>query len=351
MASGWGIARQLVHVEKKNLLIRRSIRTAAVATGLPLIAWALGMPEAIVPLGVGALFVGISESNIHPVRRARFMLWTTVWLMATSALGFLVADNPIVVMLVSALVAAVSGWVGVAGPSVGLVGVLSLVLFTIAVGVPDSMHLSVASVLFVGLGGVVQIAVFLVVNRLRTSRAGTPPPRAANTLWFRLTHAGDQRDMFVRHALGVMIAILVATAISQFLEVPHQYWIPMTVAWIFKPDLKDTVTRVIERVVGTMAAIGVAFVWDTYVGSSHGLRLIVAGIGAYLLLAFLTANYTVATFGVTSFVLALFAMAGDLYEQTVIFRLLATLAAGAIVIVVIFAARGAPLSSRRRALG
>ena len=343
MAFGSGIGRQLIHVEKKNLLIRRSIRTAAVATGLPLIAWALGVPDAIVPLGVGALFVGISESNIHPLRRARFMLWTTAWLMATSALGFLVAENPIVVVLASAVVAAVSGWVGVAGPSVGLVGVLSLVLFTITVGVPDSMRLSVATVAFVGLGGLVQVALFLLVNRLRTSAAGTPPPRAPTTLWFRLTHPGDQRDMFVRHALGVMIAIVVATAISQFLEVPHQYWIPMTVAWIFKPDLKDTVMRVTERVVGTLAAIGVAFVWETYVGSSHGLRLIVAGIGAYLLLAFLTANYTVATFGVTSFVLALFAMAGDLYEQTVIFRLLATLAAGAIVIVVIFAARGAAL--------
>jgi uncharacterized membrane protein YccC len=201
------------------------------------------------------------------------------------------------------------------------------------------MRLSVATVAFVGLGGLVQAALFLLVNRLRTSAAGTPPPRAPTTLWFRLTHPGDQRDMFVRHALGVMIAIVVATAISQFLEVPHQYWIPMTVAWIFKPDLKDTVRRVTERVVGTLAAIGVAFVWETYVGSSHGLRLIVAGVGAYLLLAFLTANYTVATFGVTSFVLALFAMVGDLYEQTVVFRLLATLAAGAIVLVVIFAAR------------
>jgi hypothetical protein len=345
MASGWGIARQLVHVEKKNLLIRRSIRTAAVATGLPLIAWAAGMPEAIVPLGVGALFVGISESNIHPVRRARFMLWTTAWLMVTSAVGFLIADSPIAVVLVSAVVAAATGWVGVAGPSVGLVGVLSLVLFTITVGVPDSMRLSVASVAFVGLGGVAQVAVFLIVDRARSGRAGTPPPRATTTLWFRLTHPGDQRAMFVRHALGVMIAIAVATTISQFLEVPHQYWIPMTVAWIFKPDLKDTVRRVTERVVGTLAAIGVAFLWETYVGSGHGLRLIIAGVGAYLLLAFLTANYTVATFGVTSFVLALFAMAGDLYEQTVIFRLLATLAAGAIVLAVIFSARG--IASRR----
>ena len=63
------------------------------------------------------------------------------------------------------------------------------------------------------------------------------------------------------------------------------------------------------------------------------------GVGGYLLLAFLTSNYSIATFGVTTFVLALFAIAGDLYEQTVLFRLEATLAAGAIVVVVLVAER------------
>jgi hypothetical protein len=43
---------------------------------------------------------------------------------------------------------------------------------------------------------------------------------------------------------------------------------------------------------------------------------------------------------VTSFVLALMATAGDLYEETVVFRLLATLTAGAIVIAVILVVRG-----------
>jgi uncharacterized membrane protein YccC len=124
-----------------------------------------------------------------------------------------------------------------------------------------------------------------------------------------------------------MIAISVATVISQFLGVPHEYWIPMTVAWIFNPDQKATAMRVAERVVGTLLAIGFAF--------------LVAGAGGYLLLAFLTGNYTIATFGVTSFVLALMAMAGDFYEQTAVFRLEATLAAGAIVLVVLFATRSA----------
>jgi hypothetical protein len=303
-------------------------------------AWAAGVPDAIIPLGVGALFAGIAESNIHPAHRGRIMLWTTMWLMAVSALGFLVADSPILVVVVSAVVAAASGWVGVAGSRASLAGVLSLVLFTVTVGLPESVELSASFVAFVGLGGVVQWAVFLIFYRARRERVGAPPEREPRTLWFRLTHPGEQRDGYLRHALSVMIAISVATVISQFLGVPHEYWIPMTVAWIFKPDQKATVMRVAERVMGTLLAIGFAFLWGTYLPAPDGLLFLVAGVGGYLLLAFLSGNYTIATFGVTSFVLALLATAGDFYEQTAVFRLEATLAAGAIVLVVVFAVRG-----------
>ena len=339
MVLGADLARQLVRVEKGNLQTFRSIRTATVSTVLPLIAWALGMPEAIIPLGVGALFVGISESNIHPSHRGRIMLWATAWLMATSALGFLVADSPILVVVVSALVALLSGWVGVAGARASLVGVLSLVLFTVTVGLPESIDLSASFVAFVGLGGVVQFGLFLLVQRVRPGDAGSPPARDPLTLWFRLTHPGALCDTYLRHGLSVMIAIVVATAISQFVDVPHQYWIPMTVAWIFKPDQKSTAMRIVERVVGTLLAIGLAFLWGTFLAVPDGMLLLLAGLGAYLLLAFLTGNYTIATFGVTTFVLSLFALAGDLYEQTVIFRLEATLTAAAIVLVVLFADR------------
>jgi hypothetical protein len=339
MSFATGLARQLVRVDKEKLLILRSIRTAAVATALPLIAWLAGVPEAVIPLGVGALFVGITESNIHPSHRGRIMLWATAWLAATCALGFLVAENRVLVLIFSAVVAALSAWVGVAGARAALVGVLSLVLFTVTVGLPESFELSASFVACVGLGGLVQYGVFMIIRSSRVKRAGSPPEREPLTLWFRLRHPGSQRDTYVPHALSVAIAITVATAISQFVEVPHQYWIPMSVAWIFKSDQKATAVRVAERVIGTLVAVGLAFVWGTFLPAPDGVIFLLVGVGGYLLLAFLTSNYSIATFGVTTFVLALFAIAGDLYEQTVLFRLEATLAAGAIVVVVLVAER------------
>ena len=336
MAFGKGLARQLVRIERENLQVLRSLRTAGVATALPLIAFVAGVPDAMIPLGVGALFVGISESNIHPVHRGRIMLWATAWLTATSALGFLVADYSVMAVVASMVVAAASAWVGVAGPRAGMVGVLALVLFTITVGLPESVELSVSFVAFVGLGGLVQAGVFLLTNRTRQRRAGEPPQREPAGLWFRVRNPGSKRKTFIRHAASVSIAIGVATAISQFVDVPHQYWIPMTVAWIFKSDQQATFVRVVERTVGTLLAIAVAFLWGVFVPAPDVVLFLAVGAGGYLLLAFLNSNYSIATFGVTTFVLALFAIAGDLYEETVVFRLEATLAAGAIVVAVLF---------------
>lgn len=330
------IARQLVHVERDNLLIVRSLRTAAISTLLPMIAWAVGVPQAMIPLGVGALFAGLAESNVHPAHRGRFMFWATAWLMITSGLGFLVAPNTLLVVLASACVAAASGWVGVAGSRAGIAGVLSLVLFTITAGLPESVEASGFFVLFVGVGGLVQTAVFVLANRVRPGVPGPPPARESTSVWFRLRNPGSDKDLYLRHTASVTIAIVIATVVSQYLEVPHEYWIPMTVAWIFKPNQKATTLRVAERVAGTVLAIGLAFLWGTFLPAPTPVLFVMCGVGAFLVLAFLTANYSIATFGVTTFVLALFAIAGDLYEETVIFRLIATLTAAVIVVVVVF---------------
>jgi len=41
----------------------------------------------------------------------------------------------------------------------------------------------------------------------------------------------------------------------------HQYWIPMTVAWISKPDSTGTRVRVAQRVGGTALAVLVMASW------------------------------------------------------------------------------------------
>lgn len=138
-------------------------------------------------------------------------------------------------------------------------------------------------------------------------------------------------DPFVRHAIRLGVAIAVATGIAEFLPDTHGYWVPLTVAWIAKPDLAGTVVRVAMRIAGTIVGL-VASAAAGYLLTSSWQFSLAVGASVMLVAAFLYANYTVAVVGVTSFVLILLAIIGEPISSTVVPRLVDTLVAGVIVL-------------------
>lgn len=117
-------------------------------------------------------------------------------------------------------------------------------------------------------------------------------------------------DLFVGHAIRLSVAFVIAVGLAAAIDRPHAYWIPMTVAWLAKPDLAGTVTRVPTRVLGTVTGVVVVTV-VVFPLAIHWWFILWAGIGAAVLLAFLWANYAVAVAGITTFVLAAFALTGS----------------------------------------
>lgn len=137
-------------------------------------------------------------------------------------------------------------------------------------------------------------------------------------------------DLFVGHAVRLAVAIVLGVSIAAAVGRPHSYWIPMTVAWLAKPDLAGTVTRIPARVLGTVAGVVIA---ATVVFPAEGRWWLIlwSGIGAGVVLAFLWANYAVAVAGITVFVLAAFALTGSDERADVIERVVYTLMAAVIV--------------------
>jgi len=62
----------------------------------------------------------------------------------------------------------------------------------------------------------------------------------------------------LRFALLFARAVVVATIIAHALDGPRGYWLPMTVAFVFRPDLGPVMRRAISRVIGTLAGVGIA---------------------------------------------------------------------------------------------
>ncbi|MFM8302919.1 MAG: FUSC family protein [Actinomycetota bacterium] len=140
-------------------------------------------------------------------------------------------------------------------------------------------------------------------------------------------------DPFFRHAVRLAAAFTLATVLSEGLDLPHAYWLPMTVAWINKPAMGDTTVRVTARMSGTV--IGVAVSAAVLGGTDPGSWVLAVLIAAstVVVIAFLFANYTVAVTGITCFVFFLFLLEGTITNSSFSGRLLATLLAGVIVLI------------------
>jgi Fusaric acid resistance protein-like len=61
-----------------------------------------------------------------------------------------------------------------------------------------------------------------------------------------------------RFALLFAGAVVVATIVAHALDGPKGYWLPMTVAFVFRPDLGPVMRRAIARVMGTFAGVAIA---------------------------------------------------------------------------------------------
>jgi hypothetical protein len=114
-------------------------------------------------------------------------------------------------------------------------------------------------------------------------------------------------------------------------DFPHAYWLPLTIAWVARPDLGGTVSRVTLRVVGTLAgAAAVAAVFRLSDPGIPGDALLV-GTGSFLAVAFFTVNYATTVFGITTIVIAIVSSLGQPADEDLLLRVAATIAGGALV--------------------
>ena len=169
-------------------------------------------------------------------------------------------------------------------------------------------------------------------------RADISPPRPQRvSIRARLRAHLRRSDPVMEHAIRLTVAFGGATLASVIVDASHAYWVPLTVAWIAKPDLANTVSRVAMRIAGTLAGLilvaAVLLVVRELPAEDIILSIMVGATGT-LALAYLNANYPLAVIGVTSFVLLVEHETGDGETYDIIARLVATVLAGLWVLLV-----------------
>lgn len=306
---------------------------AIVVTAIPVLA---GDSKAAIPLSIGAVFTAISEAGQPFGKRWRTMLGTTAALMVAAFVGASLSETTWLAIAVTGPVAFACGLIGAVGKRAAVGGLLALVIFSIYVGIPVSMDDASSTALLIGLGGVIQTFAAVSVGLVR----GQHWKQSAETADSLPLRERLRNEVFLSHATRLAIAMVIATAISENFSIPHPYWLPMSVAWMSKPDFTGTVDRVMHRLVGTIIGL-VATALLVYAFTPNDIGFLVVSVsGAAIAIAFIWSNYAFAVTGVSIWVIALFGMVGDPVVSTVEIRLLATVAAAVIVIVAIWLVPG-----------
>ncbi len=324
------------HIRRDQLKWRRPLLSAVVTAILTAICIAGGEPKLAFPLAVGAWFAGVADTGEAIGDHWRSMLWTTVWISMGALLGGLTSEIGYVELLTVAAIAFACGFAGAIGPRGALNGLLMLVVYAVFAGAPTSDRGAVQTALVVVLGGVIQVIIAILPTVLRHPRALRSTRAPADGLLTRLRSHTSTDDMFLRHAARLAIAMVAATAVSNATNWPHEYWIPMTVAWMTRPDKDGTSTRVVERILGTLAGILAAAILIDGLDKGPYVLAVIIGCGVFVSLVFLQANYALAVVGLTTTVIALFTLLGEPVSGTAPYRIAATLAAGVITVLASF---------------
>ena len=316
----------------------RPIRSAVVIFATLSFTFSRNDVRCLLPLGIGLLFAAIADRGVSFRRRFTSMIGATAAITLGTAVGCLVSANQILHVSIGGVAGLLCGLAGLASVPSMTAGVLGLVVFTIFSGSPIDLLDWKSNALLMLLGACIMMVTVLAefgIFELFRHRRAAPNEMAGSTYFSRAKVHWHWSDQFVLHSIRLGVVIMIATTLEEILSFPHSYWIPMTVAWISRPDRDGTVEKVTLRVAGTLVGVAIAGALIGLTAATSTESLVMIGLAAYVVLSFLVPNYAVAVTGITIFVFFLFHLVGYPMDGSIVARIASTLIAAALVLIAV----------------
>jgi uncharacterized membrane protein YccC len=137
------------------------------------------------------------------------------------------------------------------------------------------------------------------------------------------------RTLLGRHALKYALVLGLSVYVERRLNVPHGYWLPLTVGVVLRQDYVSTLTRGVARLGGTLAGVALGALVTALHPPHTALALL--GVGAaFFTYALFPAGYAAFSGAITLYVLFSVAGSGLSEGQAAEQRLVFTLLGGAV---------------------
>jgi uncharacterized membrane protein YccC len=148
------------------------------------------------------------------------------------------------------------------------------------------------------------------------------------------------RQAFAWHAAGLRFPCILAVAsalgnlLYHIVAIPDGWWVSMTMLLVMRPVVRETSSRTVGRIGGTIVGACAVTLLLAVMRPSHATMAAMIVVTVWGCFASQRVNYALLTVCVTGYVALLFAYAG-LPEVTVaLYRLVATVLGGALAIVI-----------------
>jgi uncharacterized membrane protein YccC len=134
----------------------------------------------------------------------------------------------------------------------------------------------------------------------------------------------DRKSLVARHALRFAVVTSVAVVIFWFFPQPFGYWIPLTVTVVLRPYAGVTLSRTLQRIIGTAAGILVSSALMPFL-TTPDAQLTATAVAIFCMMATLPFNYSLAIFMLSAGVIPLeHFMTPELPSDVGLMRLAAT---------------------------
>lgn len=277
-------------------------------------------PAAGIIAAGGTLAVGFSSFRQLQGSRLLQMLLTCFGMGCAASLGTRAGEMQTAVLFGAGMLGFLYGLILVFSENASWIGLQCVIAFLVASAFPDHGWHALIRGALVGLGGILQLVVILILSRatwtltLPEDFRGCNPANFLRVLrqevWPILRQQVNHRLPVMRYAVRLSLTLTLAVVVSHGLHQLNAYWLPMTTLLVLKPDFYRTYTSSVSRVLGTFVGVIVASLL-TFLLHPNSLALVVLVlVFAWICFAGQKVNYAMFSCALTAWIVFLVAVAG-----------------------------------------
>lgn len=325
------LRRDLFHVDPSQISWRLALRNT-LGIALPLaLGEATGHLSAGVSATLGALVVAFVDQprGPDPAKIDRLLIASLVAAVAVFS-GSVSGDIHWLHVLLVVIWGFAGGLLMAFGPVIGQIGVGGIVLMLLMSAQPKAPIDALGIAALALLGGLLQTAIAAAFGAWRDFQGNVAARYAtgAARIWATLRKNLTTRSSVFRHAVRLAFILSVGDVLARALGLSHDYWVPLTIAIVLRPELFPTISRIVARLVGTGLGLVLATGLVHWFFGGTWERIVLIVLLAFVLRLLGPANFGLAAIPLTSLVIVLLSLIGTVPAEAIVDRGVATAIGG-----------------------